>query len=116
MASLKSKDCSATNMRSLMKVALAQIVRSSSAGVTASGGDKRPNSGNSSDSDSEDGDESRDASASKVGRKMSLLGLKAWYNNQVPKTAARRPPVVFVFEDFEGFHPSLLQDFIHNLR
>jgi len=114
VASLKSKDCSATNMRSLMKVALAQIVRSSAGAVTP-GGDKRPNSGDTSDSDS-DGDDEINRDASKIGRKMSLLGLRSWYTNQVPQNAARRPPVVFVFEDFEGFHPSLLQDFIHNLR
>jgi len=110
-ASIKSKDCSATNMRSLLKVALAQIVRSSG---SVGGGSQSDVNGDGDSSDSDDG-ENQDA-ASKIARKMSLTGLRAWYRNQVPETADKKPPLVIILEDFEGFQPSVLQDFIHNLR
>ena len=105
MASIKSKDCSASSIKSLLKVAFAQL-SNSAADSADSGGEE---------DEEEENEEKGEDSA--IGRKVSPRALRTWYHNQVPEvTTDKPPPLVFILEDFEGFPPLVLQDLIHNLR
>ena len=98
VASVKSKDCGASSIKSFLRVAVAQIVAT--------------NGGTTAESLSEDdSDEEENKDASSIARKVSPRALRAWYHSQT-----RRGPIVFILEDFEGFHPSVLQDLVHNVR
>ena len=103
MASIKSKDCSASSIKSLLKVAFAQLSNSAADSADSGGEDE--------DENEEKGEDSA------IGRKVSPRALRTWYHNQVPEaTTEKPPPLVFILEDFEGFPPLVLQDLIHNLR
>ena len=104
MASIKSKDCSASSIKSLLKVAFAQLSNSAADSADSGGEDEE-----------EENEEKGEDSA--IGRKVSPRALRTWYHNQVPEgTTDKPPPLVFILEDFEGFPPLVLQDLIHNLR
>ena len=99
VASVKSKDCGASSIKSFLRVAVAQIVASNGGTAAAE---------NLSEDDS---DEEENKDTSSIARKMSPRALRAWYRSQT-----RRGPIVFILEDFEGFHPSVLRDLVHNVR
>ena len=73
------------------------------------------------DSDDEDSDEEDDKveeTSKKSSQKITkfvptLTNLSVWYNNQYSK---KKPPLVIVLEDFEGFSSQALQDLIANLN
>ena len=50
----------------------------------------------------------------------TLSNMVSWYENQYPggndMGTNRRPPLVVVFEDFEGFSSPMMQDLIANLQ
>ena len=72
------------------------------------------------DSDVEDideEDEQNEATKQNTGKFLPTLShLKLWYENQHPDNLGKRPPLILVFEDFEGFSPQVLRDLLSNIK
>ena len=79
------------------------------------------NSSSDGDSDGEETDdeeEEENQASKKTGNKFlpTLSHLKQWYDNQHSDKSGKRPPLILVLEDFEGFSSQVLRDLISNLK
>ena len=71
-----------------------------------------PESDNDEDSDDEDEETSKKKSAKFL---PTLAHLSIWYENQHPRKS-KRPPLVLILEDFEGFSSQVLRDLVSNIK
>ena len=71
-----------------------------------------PESDNDEDSDDEDEETSKKKSAKFL---PTLAHLSIWYENQHPRKS-KRPPMVLILEDFEGFSSQVLRDLVSNIK
>ena len=98
VACVRSSDCN--TLKTLVKKILLALHRNSAHGEDDS-------------SDEEDEDEGDDSKVKKF--TPTLSNLSTWYENQYDGTSSK-PPLVIIFEDFEGFSSVMLQDLIANLQ
>ena len=70
-----------------------------------------------SDDEEDSDDQVEDSSTKKKSGKLlpTLTHLNLWYENQYPRQG-KRPPLILILEDFEGFSSQVLRDLISNIE
>ena len=102
IASIRSQDSS--TLKSVVKRVLLQLHRM-----------KVSEENESSDEESEEEDDEIVIKSQKGKFVPTLSNFATWYENQYNDSSSK-PPLILIFEDFEGFPSAILQDLIANLQ